>query len=358
MTLLDKIKKQIKKNYNLYIFLRNLHGLSKGISGLFTGKRGSWDHIKSTMSMMKKDTYVSGFPMNIAIEPTNACNLKCPVCETGVGDLRRKTTYIKFNDFKTIIDKVYKHTNVLMYYFMGEPFLNNDWVKEVRYAKEMGIPFITTCTNGDFANAEDIIESRIDFVSFQLGGMSNETHKIYRVGSELDKVMVNLKALLLLKKEKNAHWLKIEVGFILMKHNEHEVESFKKFCKEYDVDYINVIDPCVRTVEQGHEMLPTDKNHWFYNPEDFYKGYLTPKIVPQNDCSWIYYSMVITAAGDIVPCCRDPRATLKMGNLITDSLDEIWNNKKYQNFRKRVLTNQKDIDICKLCSGYGISDIV
>lgn len=357
MNILDNLKKQIKKNYKLYIFLRNLHGLKKGISGVITGKRGSLEHIKSTISLMKRNSHISGLPMNIAIEPTNACNLQCPVCETGVGDLNRKTKYIKFDDFKIIIDKIYKHTNVLMYYFMGEPFLNKDWVKEVRYAKDKGIPFITTCTNGDLANAEDIIESKIDFVSFQLGGMSDETHKIYRVGSDFEKVIKNLEELLLLKKKKNATWLEIEVGLILMKHNEHEVEKFKNFCKEKGVDYCNVIDPCVRTVEQGHEMLPTDKDHWFYDPKSFYKGQLKPRIIPKNDCSWIYYSMVITAEGDIVPCCRDPRATLKMGNLITDSLEDIWNNEKYQGFRNAILNNQKNVDICRLCSGYGISDI-
>ena len=357
MIILDKIKNIIKKHYGLYVFLRNIYGLKKGIVALFQGKKGSSEHIKSTISLITKNSEILGKPINITIEPTNICNAKCPVCETGAGELERKKAYLSFEDFKIIIDKIYPYTNTLMYYFMGEPFLNKEWVKQIKYAKEKGIPFISTCTNGDVPGIpEGIIESGIDFVSFQMGGTTQETHEVYRVNTNLENIKNNLLQTIKLKKETGSK-VHLEAGFILMKHNEHQVEEFIEWCKEIGVDSFNIIDPCVRTVEQGIKYLPSDYDHWIYDPEKFKAGILCRKIVPKNDCPWIYYNMTIMSNGDVVPCCHDPCGKEVMGNLIEQSLEEVWNGEKYKNFRDRIHTNQKDIEICRLCSGYGISDI-
>ncbi|MFW5607577.1 MAG: SPASM domain-containing protein, partial [Campylobacter hyointestinalis] len=71
----------------------------------------------------------------------------------------------------------------------------------------------------------------------------------------------------------------------------------------------------------------------------------------------IYYSMTIMVNGDVVPCCHDACGKEVMGNLIEQNLDDIWNGEKFQNFRDKIHNEQKNIDICKLCSGYGVSDL-
>ena len=100
--------------------------------------------------------------MNITIEQTNVCNLDCPVCETGAGILGRTKGHMSLEQFRTIIDKVGAHTNTLMFYFMGEPFLNKHAYDMIRYAKQAGIPFIETCTNGDFVDPVKIVASGLD----------------------------------------------------------------------------------------------------------------------------------------------------------------------------------------------------
>lgn len=357
MKTIQNIKNYIKEKDKLYKNVRNAYALKKGFVSLGLGKRGSIDHIKSTVSLIKKDTKIWGRPVNITIEPANVCNLSCPICETGDGSLNRRKKFLSFDDFKIIVDKIYKHTNTILYYFMGETFLNKTWVDQVIYAKSKGIPHIWTCTNGDFANANDIIRSKIDMVSFQIGGMTQTAHETYRVGSNLERVLKNLEELIHLKKEKKADWLEIEVGLILMKHNEHQVSEFESYCKNLDVKY-NVIDPGVKTIEQGNEFLPSNKENWIYDPVAYKKGVLQRKFYQKNECSWIHYALNVMVNGDVVPCCNDPRGTQIMGNLITQELDEIWNGEKYKNFRKEINTNQKNIEICSLCSGYGVSGLV
>lgn len=330
-------------------------GLFYGLRGILFRRRGSVDHIKSTFSLLQKSSIVAGRPMNITIEPTNMCNLQCPVCETGAGILGREKGHMSLNVFRTIINKIAVHTNTLMFYFMGEPFLNKAAYEMIRHAKNVGIPFVDTCTNGDAVNPKKLIECGIDRVSFQIGGMTQETHQTYRINSNLERVLKNMRETLRLKKKYNSP-IQVNCGFILMKHNEHETEVFQKTMAEYGVNNAQIIDPCIRTIDQVY-MLPTDKKHWTYDPESIKKGIVKPAILPNNTCPWIYYSLVVHVNGNVVPCCRDPKGEEVMGNLYTHSLDEIWNGDKFRNFRERINVSQGKVGICRLCSSYPASAI-
>jgi radical SAM protein with 4Fe4S-binding SPASM domain len=331
-------------------------GALLGIWGLLTGKRGSLDHVKSTLALARRAPVITGRPVNLTIEQTNVCNLDCPVCETGAGVLGRTKGHMSLDQFKTIIDKVGAHTNTLMFYFMGEPFLNKHAYDMIRYAKNAGIPFIETCTNGEFVDPLRLIDSGLDRVSFQIGGITQETHEVYRVRGKLARTMSNLIETVRQRNLRGSK-LQIEVGFILMKHNEHEADEFRRMVREIGADYANVIDPCVRTVEQGRQFLPVNRAHWFYDEPSFDAGILRPKALPDNMCPWIYYSMAIHVNGNVVPCCRDPKGEEVMGNIFTQSLDEIWNGERYREFRARIQRDQGSVGICKLCSSYPVGRI-
>jgi radical SAM protein with 4Fe4S-binding SPASM domain len=278
------------------------------------------------------------------------------VCETGAGILGRSPQAMTFPEFQRIIDKISPHTNTLMFYFMGEPFLHKDAYRMIRYAKKKNIPFVTSCTNGDVVNPEKLIESEIDEISFQIGGITQQTHQTYRQGSRLDRVLDNLEKTVLARNQSGAK-TQIVCGFILMKHNEHEAQAFQSMMAKIGVDRALIVDPCVRNIEQAQRMLPRDRTHWAYDPAALERGILKPRITPRNSCPWIYYSLTVQVNGDVVPCCRDPKGQYIMGNLLRQDLDEIWNGKKFQDFRKKLLTDQKHIDICRLCSGFGVSRV-
>ncbi len=331
-------------------------GAALGVWGALCGRRGSVHHLRSTASLAAKSTVVAGRPMNITIEQTNVCNLDCPVCETGAGILGRTKGHMSLEQFKTIIDKVGAHTNTLMFYFMGEPFLNKHAYDMIWYAKHAGIPFIETCTNGDFVDPARLVASGLDRVSFQIGGMTQETHQVYRVKGRLDRTLANLKETIR-QKQLQGSKLQVEAGLIVMKHNEHEVDLFRKTVMELGADHAVVVDPCVRTVEQGKAFLPVNRAHWFYDEAAFNRGILMPKVLPDNTCPWIYYSLAIHVNGDVVPCCRDPKGQEVMGNILRQSLDEIWNGPRYREFRARIHRDQGAVDICHLCSSYPVSRI-
>ncbi len=350
------IKSILKRHPKTYRLAQDIYPYFTLVMAAIRDKRGWQDHLKSTLSRLRRKTVIKGRPMNITIEPTNLCNLLCPICETGAGTLGREEGHMTLEQFKTIIDKLGAHTNTLMFYFMGEPFLNKQSYEMIRYAKNIGIPFITTCTNGDPVNPEKLIESGLDEVNFQIGGMTQETHETYRVNSDLDRVLAVLKETIRFKRMHNSK-IRVLAGFIVMKHNEHEVEVFNKYMDELGVDGVTIIDPCVRSVQQGREFLPEDKKYWTYDIEAFGNNILKPNIQPHNRCDWIYYSLSVHVNGDVVPCCRDPKGEQVMGNLLTQDLDEVWNGERYVTFRSQILKDQGQINICRLCSSYPASQI-
>ena len=292
-------------------------------------------------------------PVHVAIEPTNACNAKCPVCETGKNEMDRRKGMLDAAMYRQFIDKVAKHTNSLLFYFMGEPFLNKHAYEMIRYTRENGI-YVETCTNGDFVDAKGVIYSDINKISFQLGGMTEETHQRYRVGTSLEKAKRNLELLIEERRKHPKSNVQIEVGFIVMRHNEHEVQAFVDWAEELGVDIANVVDPCVRNMFEAYAYLPKDKKYWYYDEQAFEQGVLKPKVIPDNECVWIWNSMQINWNGDAVPCCRDPNGLHVLGNVFEDGLMRVFNGKKAVDFRRRVLINQGGIDICRLCSGYGM----
>ncbi|MFH1159542.1 MAG: SPASM domain-containing protein [bacterium] len=59
---------------------------------------------------------------------------------------------------------------------------------------------------------------------------------------------------------------------------------------------------------------------------------------------------VITWDGLVVPCCFDKDADHCLGDLKTQSFQDIWRGEKYREFRKRIFTERKSVDICRNCT--------
>jgi radical SAM protein with 4Fe4S-binding SPASM domain len=262
---------------------------------------------------------------------------------------------MSYENFVRIIDKVGPGANHLMFYYMGEPFLNKDAYRMIRYARDMGL-YVTTCTNGDLINPEALYESGINHISFQIGGLTQETHQIYRQNSDLSRVLKNLRSYLSIirGKGKKPDEHDVELGFIVMKQNENEIDGTLSLGEDLKVK-TTLISPCVRTPEQGKEFLPSDENYWLYDRQGLEKSgqLIIKKVLPSKTCLWIYYSITIQVDGNVVPCCRDPQGKYVMGNLLSDPLRRVWNSKDFKRFRYQFSRRQHHLPLCALCPGEG-----
>jgi len=358
--MLAKIKSDLQKYPRLFSITRKIYRRFKIVNYLYLKR--DINYFKCYSSATSRLDKSLGKPILLTLEPTNTCNLRCPVCETGSGRLNREPKMMKIEEFKYILDKFDENLKILYLYYMGEPFLNKDIYKMIRYAADRGI-YVSICTDGEFVDSEELVRSGLAEIQFQIGGVTQEVHGIYRKGGNLDRTLERLKSVIDIKRRsanilKNEKYItKVALGLILMKHNEHQVNNFVKLAKEIGVDEFQIIDPCVRNVEQGRFFLPSDTKRWFYDPVAFERGELRVRTPPNNYCEWIYSTVTVQVNGDVVPCCRDAQGDYVIGNIFNESLDNIWNNEKYRLFRKKILRSQKEVSLCRLCSGYSIPNL-
>jgi radical SAM protein with 4Fe4S-binding SPASM domain len=324
---------------------------------LWSRPKGWRDFLLCYLSMLLKTDRVLGMPVNIVLEPTNVCNLRCPICETGAGILGRPSGMMTYDNFCKIVDKLHPSLNMMYLYFMGEPFLNKRIYDMIRYARKKNI-YISLCTNGFNMDPEQIIDSGLDELWVQIAGLTPETHAHYRQGSDLDEIFRDVKRITDLKKQRLAEGrsapTKVILGYFVMKSSEADVPKVRDKGFDLGVDEVQFIEACVRTVEQGKEYLPCDESFWFYDRAEFERGRLTPKKKLTGVCASIYFSMSIAWNGDVYPCCRDPKGLWKMGNVLEQPTGAIWNSATFRKFRASVRNNPASVQVCAQCSGLGI----
>ena len=122
-----------------------------------------------------------GMPMTISMEPTTACNLRCPECPSGLRAFTRPTGNLKEDFFRKTMDELHRELLYLIFYFQGEPYINPKFLDMVQYARSKRIYTITS-TNGHFLNDENArrtIESGLDRLIISVDGTTQDTYESY-----------------------------------------------------------------------------------------------------------------------------------------------------------------------------------
>lgn len=326
----------------------------KKVLNLIMWRPKGWKNILlNQWAAMRGKVCIPSLPTLATIEVASICNLRCPVCETGSEQLNRAQGLMSFENFKKIIDKIYRYINTIFLYWMGEPFLNPHIYKMIEYAKHKKT-YVVVCTNGEILNATTLIKSGLDEIQFQIAGVSQEAHSKYRVGSHIENISKNIKEVIAERKERNKKHPKIILGLIVTKYSESEIPKFFNWAKTVGVDETMLIKLWVRNYQQAKEFLPTDEKYWIYSRNAFDKGELKIRSRPKGRCYHIWHSVTINWEGDILPCCVDANNRYGMGNILDDNLINIWNNKKYQDFRRKIFADQLLSSLCRLCPGFGV----
>ena len=145
------------------------------------------------ISLLTKRAIYWGSPPVVMIEPTNICNLQCPLCPSGNGTLKREKGYMYFDVFKKIVDDIYKTAFMVVLWNQGEPYLNKEFSKMVKYASDRGL-FTLVSTNGNIDyDAEEVVNSGLDSMIVSLDGTTQESYNKYRINGKLDKVLEGVK---------------------------------------------------------------------------------------------------------------------------------------------------------------------
>lgn len=315
-------------------------------------KLGNYVQVRTScmISGLSKRPVVWGCPFFVSIEPASVCNLHCPQCPMGRGEVRRGTAFMDDRMYKKIIDQVSDTAMAVNLNFQGEPLMHRSFPEWVEYAGRKGL-YTLTSTNGQLLSAElskRLVDSGLNRVIISVDGTDQRTYERYRRGGNLEKVVSGIRKLRKVRNASGKDLPLIIVQFIVFRHNRHQVTEIRKLGRHWGADRVRIKTAQIEYADETGDWIPGDKRYRRYRQDE--KGKWVLKGSPGNRCRRLWETTVITTDVMVVPCCFDKRASFAMGSLTGSEFREIWTGKDYMDFRKNVLRERKRIPICTNCS--------
>ncbi len=296
-----------------------------------------WDKYRTLYDQASKLEVVTEHPLQIDFELNSTCNLKCPMCPLSVEvNSEKNSNLFPFELFKEIISAgVKKGLSAIKLNYLNEPLLRADLEEFITYAKEAGILDIYLSTNGlllSKARIHSLIEAGLSRIQISIDAYSEEVYDKIRPGSNYQKVVDNVINFIEIRNNLNLELPIVRVNFVKTELNEHQLDDFVSFWKD-KVDMLGIqemVKPPKTTKEFGSNRTEEKKNF---------------------QCSFPYKQLVITAEGNVLPCCTFYGEEMPLGNIFEDNnLLRYWKSSKMIELRKlHKNCDYQNNPICKKC---------
>ena len=193
----------------------------------------------------------------VYIEPTIYCNLDCRTCIRHVW--HEELGLMEGSTFTQILDnlKLLEPRPTVFFGGLGEPLFHKDIVDWIAQAKALGMT-VEMITNGTLLTedrARALVASGLDNLWISLDGATPESFADVRLGAQLPNIIENVMGLRRLRK--GGHFAKpeIDIAFVAMKRNLHELPQVLKLAGRLDARQIKVSNVLPYTQELWGEIL-------------------------------------------------------------------------------------------------------
>lgn len=313
------------------------------------------DYIKFKDELSRYLQANQNYPRSIFIEVTPLCNLRCVFCACYIKGEEvtryRQNKYMSFEAFKKIIDQMVGKFNFQMNFtYSGEPLLNKDVFKMVRYLADRDIPskIYSNAMLLTPERAKEMLASGLDRFIISFDSAVRETYEAIRVGGRFEQVVGNLRFLIRLRNELGRSKPFVETQIIMTNKNAHELEIFKELSEDIGVDNAYSKSLYIYRNTDNQDYIKQVEGYFWEGDVARYerteKGFV---LKDMGGCPELQ-SCVITVDGDVVMCCFDLHGKYRFGNAIERSLVDIWDSRKYREFRQKVMEPRK-LPLCQQC---------
>ena len=318
-----------------------------------------WNFVVAGMNQFFLPSRPWGYPVIAQVEPSNICNLSCPLCLTANLTPSRPHAFLSFDRFKQFIDEVGDYLLLIVLWNWGEPFLNPDIYKIIQYAAARNI-LVHSSTNGnvkfDDEAADKIVDSGLSSLVFGVDGADPEVYRSYRKGGDLERVKENIRTLVRAKKRKSSASPMLTLRFVAMKQNEAQLPLVEKMAQELGVDFF-----AIKSVDTPGE-LGTDLDKTYRPEEEKYRRYDYMKgtfirVKKPFECMRPWKRITIDALGEVISCEYDYKNLHSFGNIGNNpgngnhnaSLG-AWKSRVSRLFRREFHKGHNEFYHCKTCS--------
>jgi len=276
-------------------------------------------------------------PKVLHLESSILCNARCIFCPTPRLILdKTRPIYMDEKIWKHVLDQVATQRVERMSPFLnGEPFIDPQLLDIVRYCKKVSpLTVISIYTNAcamtkEKANAA--IEAGVTYFHFSLGGYSRAVYERTQPCLEYNQSIANVRQFIELVRGYSG--VRYAIGMTTTIDNQSELDVFKRFWKSqgaYDVE--------------GNAVTNRDQ-------ESFVAGVYDTDRSRQSDkpcMSMLFDHFYVLTNGDVVMCCEDWSGKVVVGNVVEESVKDIWLGSRMNEVRRIHLEGAKK-EIKGLC---------
>lgn len=357
---LDRILRKIERlnsKDQVIEALKYLNSIKKSIITL--GNKLLTNFFYSELEIATKQIKVQSYPRDVIITLTNKCNLNCVMCFANESNF--EITSRAFEDIKKILPYL-----KFVHWMGGEVFLYDKFNVLFEEANKCSVKQ-EIITNGLLLNKEiinKIVENNVNLI-LSIDGTTKEVYEKIRINGKFSKLIENLEYLKEIKSQ-SSFKSKVKINVVIFKCNYFQIIDFIEFCKKYDIDEIE-FTPLVRDIrnknldvftgdidkaviqEISSQLVIAQKKADEYKIgfknflpdiafiEKTKDEYYTFNFKTENSslcCHIPWKKLFISSSGNVYPSCF---CTVPIGNINKESLFDIWNGPKMQEYRKRII---------------------
>ncbi|MCP4662104.1 MAG: radical SAM protein [bacterium] len=330
---------------------------------------------------LEKD-YTCPYPTEYTIETGAVCNLRCPGCPTGRRRKGLTKGVLTYDQFRVVFDKIMPYALRFHLFNWGEPFLNQDILPMISLSAAHGIAtqIDSNLTLREFSaeEAEATVSSGLSRLTASIDGASQATYEKYRIGGNFARALKNLESLRKARDRLGLERPRLVWKFLVNALNEHEMEKAKAIAAGIGVpitfDLMDLPNESWRS--SFHPKLATERattteiriqgeNVEVTSPSrlpvlsnrEGETNHLLPQVIDRiawhpelfGWCTQPFKMMLINVDGNVFPCCNVYGDEYALGNLYTESMDEIWNNAKFRKCRRFIFNFGPQQDTGSVC---------
>lgn len=301
-------------------------------------------------------------PITIVLPTGSKCNLKCVFCTDRSPMSPYSYRNLTFEEFLRYTEPLQSGKSVGLYGW-GEPLVNRDYRKIFEHIVKnfSGIEIYVT-TNGVLIDqnwANTFINYEWTRLTISVNASTRHTYQKIMKADTFEKVISNVQRLITLRDKLRKVGPTVTLSFVSMVQNIEELPAFVDLAADLRVDYVLVQD--FKILEEGQEGYSLVNCPGL--AEKFYeeaKIQSEERRIPLStfqpisyfdnhepmDCFEPWESFRIAENGDVFPCCY---SNYVMGNILQQSVEEIWNGAEYRYYRRNVNSNEPPLE-CRLCT--------
>jgi radical SAM protein with 4Fe4S-binding SPASM domain len=307
---------------------------------------------------------VGSYPLFAQIEVTNACNLECGMCSQSAKRWKESTKQrtMTLDEFRHLLDELPGIFHVRAN-GVGEPLLNANLFDMIALAHRRGMTtdFYTNATLMDGTMRKKLLGAAgLKQIKPSIDTGDPAAYAELRVGASLDAVLGNVGAYREERRAASNQGPEVSVWMTAMPAYIEQLPALIERLQAIGISSLVAL-PVFVYGDEGEPFQPEDRQRLLdyqreYAREDFsiYFLYTPDTYTPDaRTCRFPWEAIYVSVNGDVSPCCFsfvDP--DLVFGNLFETTFHDIWNNKRYRDFRDLLRNGLPSI--CRTCPLYAL----